>query len=470
MQNAKRKQVSVQITVVAFLLLMRGLLSAQEPKPQQPDNSQQQSTQPDKNTEEQPPTPLVGPAAIGPTPIDTQVHPAGQAVPWFGSSSPLRWGDFSIANFTYDFVNDRFQPFGNEPNENVDLSILRTSLVFDHHFGKQELLLQYNPQLAVLNGKVAGNAGMDNEISLGTTFQVTPRFTFVLKDGFVQMHARELYPPNYLGVDPQGGNLFQLNFLQNAGSYLMNAITGVGVYQWTPRDTLSFASTVKYVHANVDNNFDYNVPVETGLDFGESLAFTHRLTVRQSVGVVYTFELLRATEQVAVPGNTYFHTIAGFYAMQVSGTWALRGEFGGTFATYPDNVPSRETMAGGVSIMKDFKNDVGYFALAYTRGRTENNFITANIGDLVQAVYSQHLSKRLVWNSGAGYYRETGAEPRANGKMLASALDLEFIPNFFLSGSYAYLFQRATTAELLSGQRYTAVLGLRWEPHPLQGH
>ncbi len=470
MQSARRQHIWLQLIIVASLGFMPSLVGAQEPNPQPPDNPPQQTPQPDKTTQSEQPVPPVGPAAIGPTPFDVQIHPAGQAVPWLGSSSPLRWGDFSIANFSYNYVNDRFQPFGDEPSEDLDLNILRTSLVFEHHFGKQDLLLQYNPQLAVLNGKVASNAGMDNEIALGTTFQLTPRFTLVVKDAFVQMHSRQLYPPDYLAVDQEGGNLIQDNFLQNAGSYLMNMATGIGVYQWSPRDTLTFSTSYKYAHAGADNNLADEVPVETGSDFAESVAFTHRLTLRQTVGALYTFELLRQAENMAVPGNSYFHTIAGFYAIQATETWAVRGEFGGNFALYPNGVLPLKTLAGGASIVKNFKNDMGNFALGYTRGRTENNFITAHVGDLIQATYSQHLFKRLVWNNGGGYYREMGADPRDTGKMLATTLNYEIIPNFFLSGEYAYLWQRASTPQLLSGRRNTAVLGLRWEPHRLLAH
>jgi len=471
MQKVRRQHFWLQLVLVALLGFVPGLIGAQEPNPQQPDNPQQQNPQPDKTTQEEPPVPPVGPAATGPTPLDAQIHPAGQAVPWLGSSSPLRWGDFSIANFSYNYVNDRFQPLGAGPSEDINLNILRTSLVFEHYFGKQHLLLQYNPQLAVLNGKVAGNAGMDNEVALGTTFLLTPRFTFVLKDAFVQMHSRQLYPPNYLFVDQQGGNLIQNNFLQNAGTYLMNTVTGIGVYQWTPRDTLTFSGSFKYANAGADHNLIHNnVLVQTGYDYAGSAAFTHRLTLHQSIGALYTLELLRQTENVVNPGNTYFHTIAGFYAIQATETWAFRGEFGGSFTLYPNNVPSLKNLAGGISLVKNFKNDLGNFALGYTRGRTETNFITARVGDLVQAVYSQHFFKRLVWNSGAGYYRETGADPRDMGKMLDTALDFELIPNFFLSGHYAYLFQKASTQELLSGRRNTAVLGIRWEPHLLAAH
>jgi hypothetical protein len=468
MQNARRQHFWLQVIVLALLGFLPTALVAQDP------NQQQQGNPPPQNpptTQEEPPPPPAPatPAATGPTPLDTQIHPAGQAVPWLGSSSPLRWGDFSISNFTYNFVVDHFQPFGGDPAEDMDLNIFRTSIVFEHYFGKQHLLLQYNPQLAILNGDVAGNAGMDNQIALGTTFLISPRFTFVVKDAFIQMNARQLYPEDYLAVDNLGGNVIQNNFLQNAGSYIANTITGIGVYQWTPRDTLTFSSSYKYAHATGDepNN---NALVQTGSDFAESVAYTHRLTSRQSIGALYTLELLHQSENVAIPGNSYFNTVAGFYAIQVAEMWAVRGEFGGNFATYPDGTPPLKTLAGGVSIVKNFKNDMGNFALGYTRGVTENNFITAHTGDLLQAVYSQHLFKRLVWNSGAGYYRQMGADPRDVGKLVHTALDYEIIPNFFLSGQYAYLFQKADTPDLLSGERNTFILGLKWEPHQLQAH
>ncbi len=466
MQNARRQYFWLKLIVVASLGFLPTAVMAQDPNQQQQGNPPAQN--PPTTQEEPPPPPAPGtPAATGPTPLDAQIHPAGQAVPWFGTSSPLRWGDFSIANFSYNYVIDRFYPLGGEPEEDINLSIFRTSLVFEHRFGKQHILLQYNPQLAILNGKVAGNAGMDNEVALGTTFQVTPRFTFVLKDAFVQMHSRQLYPPDYLVVDQEGGNLIQNNFLQNAGSYLTNTATGIGVYQWTPKDTVTFSSSYKYAHTTGDNDINNNVLVQTGDDFAESVAYTHRLTQHQTVGAVYTLELLRETENVEFPGTTYFNTVAGFYAIQVAETWAIRGEFGGNFTRYPNNTPPLNTLAGGAAIVKNFKNDMGNFALGYTRGRTENNFITARTGDLVQAVYSQHFFTRLVWNNGAGYYRETGADPRDFGKMLNTALDYEIAPNFFLSAQYAYLFQKATTVELLSGRRNTVILGVKWEPRQL---
>src|SRR5690348_10849087 len=202
-------------------MLFSVIVRAQDPPVQQ--EQQQGETKASAQTEE-PAAPPPTPAAIAPGgPVDAQIHPAGKAVPWFGSSSPLQWGPFSIGNFTYQHVNDNFQPIGNQPAQDISLNILRTSIVFDQYlWGKQKLVLQWEPQLATLNGKVAGNAGFDNALSLGTTYQSSPRLTLTFKDVFADVHARQLYPPGYLAVDEQAGNLIQNNFLQNAGSYLSN--------------------------------------------------------------------------------------------------------------------------------------------------------------------------------------------------------------------------------------------------------
>jgi hypothetical protein len=462
MRRTKRKLIWFTGILVGALSLSAATLRAQDP-PQQENPPQQQQQNPPIDTPPQAPILEVSPTVN--SPVDTTVHPPGRTVPWLGNQSPLRWGDFSIGSFSYNYVNDRFAPIGGLPSLDLNLNILRTSLVFNHYFGKQQILLQYTPQLAFLNGKLAGNAGMDNELGLGTTFQVTPRFMFILKDGFLQVHSRQLYPATDLAIDQAGGNVIQNNFLQNAGSYLANTVTGIGVYQVSLRDTVTFSSAYKYAHAVGDPALNNNVLIQTGHDFAETVAYTHRLTARQNVGALYTLELLHQAENVDVPGTTFFHTIAGFYAIQVTETWSVRAQLGFNFTNYPDATPPVNTATGGFSIVKNLKNDRGNFALSYTRGHTDNNFLGARVGDLAQAAFSQRFFRRLVWNAGAGYYRETGADPRNTGKTLDTGLGFEVIPNVFMSAQYDYLFQRASIPELLSGRRNTVVLGIKWEPH-----
>jgi len=357
-------------------------------------------------------------------------------------------------------VNDSFQPIGTQPSADITLNILRTSLVFDHYFyGKQRVVLQYEPQLATLNGKIAGNAGFDNALVLGTTFQTTPRLTMTLKDAFADVHSRQLYPPGYLAVDEQAGNLIQNNFLQNAGSYLSNEVAVVVSYLLGPRTTLTDSPDYKYIKTTNDQQVIY---LANGHQIANTVALTHALTERQSIGGIYTLEVLRQNGAAGMPGNSYFHTAGLFYANRLSASWWVRGQFGVNAARYPGTIPSTNAFAGTLSVVKTFTSAT--FSLGYTRGRVDNNFLTTHIGDLVQVAYSQHLTKRLAWNSGLGYYRETGADPRNMGNTAGTELEFEILRNVFLEGNYAHLFQRSSSPQLLSGTRNTVILAMKWEP------
>jgi len=204
--------------------------------------------------------------------------------------------------------------------------------------------------------------------------------------------------------------------------------------------------------------------VAEGNIFSNTVALTHALTERQSIGVTYALEYLRQDNAAGLPVNTFFHTVGLYYANRLAESWWFRSEVGANFARYPDNIPPADTVAGSLSIVKTFTR--GSVALGYSRGRIQDNFVTNHIGDLAQASYTQHFGRRLAWNTGAGYYRETGAEPRNQGNLLATGLDLEVHANLFVIASYTHTFQKSSTPQLLSGTRNTFIVGMKWEPRP----
>lgn len=465
MKNSRQCWPQGQLLFVLLASMsLTAVARAQDPPTQ---DQVQQNTQSSVGPAQDPAPPPI-PAAIAPSgPLDTKIHPAGRTVPWLGNESPLQWGSFSVGNFSYQHVNDSFQPIGTQPSADISLNILRTSLVFDRYFfGKHRVVLQYEPQLATLNGKFAGNAGFDNTLMLGTTIQATPRLTMTLKDAFADVHSRQLYPPGYVAVDEQAGNLIQNNFLQNAGSYLSNEVTAVVSYLLSPRTTLTVSPDYKYIKTTNDQQVIY---LANGHQIANTVALTHALTEHQSIGALYTIEVLRQNDAAGVPGNSYFHTAGLFYANRLAATWWIRGVFGLNDARYPGTIPSTNTYAGSFSVIKTFTTAT--FSLGYTRGRVDDNFLTTRIGDLVQASYSQHLTKRLAWNNGLGYYREVGADPRNMGNTAGAGLDFEILRNVFLQGSYAHLFQKSSTPQLLSGTRNTVVVAVKWEPRgPIVAH
>ena len=456
--------------VLSAALFLSAIVRAQDPPPPppQPENQgtdQNPNTPAAQSSDQNVTTPTPNPGS----PIDTQIHAAGKAVPWLGTTSPLRWGPFSVGFFSYEHINDHFQPEGNVPSANIELSILRTSIVFEEYFRKQRIVLQYEPQLAILNGKLATNAGLNNSVTLGTAFHLSPRLDLTLNDTFAEVRSRQFFPPNVLGVDEQAGNLIQNNFLQNAGSFLMNEVGGTLTYAFTPRTLLTVSSAYRYAY-DTDNNPNLPNYAANGHTIVATTAVTRALTPRQNLGVLYTLEVLRAANVAGIANNTntLFHVVEVFYANQLSQTWWLRGQFGVQYADYRGNGANFVTVAGGATLVKTFTHSS--FALAYNRGRTATNFVTPRFGDRADINYSIHLTRRLVWNSGVGYYAETGANPRTRGNYGDTGVALEIAPTLFLDGSYNHTFQKASTQQLLSGIRNTYIVGLRWEPRPLPGH
>src|ERR1043166_7209463 len=109
-----------RLVLVAFLgLMLTSILRAQDTQPPEEEHQQAKETGPVDSSQQVDRQAVVTTAPQGP--VDMDIHPAGKAIPWLGSSSPLRWGSFSIGNFTYEHVNDHFQPVGDVPSANLEL-------------------------------------------------------------------------------------------------------------------------------------------------------------------------------------------------------------------------------------------------------------------------------------------------------------------------------------------------------------
>jgi hypothetical protein len=456
------------LSFVVIALCLATSLAAQQPTGSQGTTATETQQNPDapKSTDQgQDPTPVVPADAPTPgVPIDSQIHPAGRALPWYGSSTPLQWGPFSIRDIAYDHIYDRFFPSVPSPSEDINIDIFRASLVFDKAFGGQRIVLQYVPQLAILNGAPANNGGFNNNVLLGTTFQISPRLTIALREQFTQVHSRELYPPDVLAVDQQAGNLIQNDYLQNAGSYLSNTVGAVVNYNLTPRLTLTVSPNYTYTDVTNKNGVNY---VANGNNIAVKASVVYALTPRQNLGVVYGFEALRASG-VADAGQTDFTTAALYYGYQISKTWWFRGSIGANRTTYGQGIQPQDTTGGDVSVLKVFGPST--FALAYERGRTPTNFITANVANRGDATYFIHLTRRLTWNTGAGIYNEVGTGPLNRGSYALSGMDFGLSPSLVLHAGYSYSYQRSSTPQLLSGIRNTCVASIRWEPQLIRPH
>ena len=404
-----------------------------------------------------------GTTAVVPTPgypVDGTVRAAGRAVPWMGTTTPLRFGPFSLSSLEYFNVYDSFSPAAGGATDITRFGMLRMNIVFDKVIGKSHFLFQYVPQLAMLNGHIRGNVVTDNAVSFGSTFELSPRLTLTLKDEFGRHRNRQLFPDEFLLIDRQTGGVIQTYFLENNGIHLDNRLSAVLNYKLSPRLVLTVAPG--YIYAETHSPQDVYIVH----DSTSTVGLVYALSLRRNIGVLQSVEVLHPVKPVAT--NGMFRTSGLFYSEQVTPSWWITGTLGIEGATYPGFVGTNWALAGSFTLLKTFTNsDLG---IAYFRGSTLTNFLGDRQTDRVDVSYRLRISSRLDLANSIGYFHTTGADPRVIGKYAFSKIEYHLTKGFSLFGTYTRRFQSTSTQLLYSGDRHTFVMGFRWEPPALPAH
>jgi hypothetical protein len=408
------------------------------------------------------------PAPSAPNPYRGAITNVGTGLPFLGTTSTLRWWDFSIARFEYIGVRDQFDPQGPAPPARTDFSLLRAAVVFDHYFRQTDsrIVLQYLPQLLVTNGRLRAANGANNNVTIGTTFRLTPRARLTLMDTFVQVSSNPLIPENYLNADAQEGALVQNTFLDTNGSFISDTATATLEYDLSPRATLTIAPSYRYAKS-INNLPTY---IANGDLYQGVATLGYALAPHITVGILDTYQLLEQKTLGNPTQPAHFNTAGFFYSQQLGRTFWITGNVGAESQKYADlPVGNNWGVGGGASIIKTFSSDRIGFSLAYARGLTFVNYITNRNADHVDVSLSLKPTRRITLNTGIGYYREFGFPPLTNGKYGTADLEYNFYGHFNVFSTLDYGFQDFGVPELQSGTRRTVAYGIRWMPpvlHP----
>lgn len=393
-------------------------------------------------------------------PYGPQIKQIGTGLPLLGTSTtPLRWGDFSIPSFEYIGLHDSFDPAGGTPSPWTNITILRTGIMFDHYIKKNRIVLQYLPQMAVFQGQVHANAGANNSVSYGMSFDFTPRLNLTIQNLFTQVHDNQLIPERYLATDAFAGGAVQNNFLNVNGSFISDTVGATLQYQLSPRTTVTVSPLFRYAEAT-SNQITY---VANGNTYQGVATLGHALTPRRSVGVIESYQLIEQTTGTKA-ASAHFNTTGGFYSEQLARSLWVTAHVGAEHQVYSDLPGAAHWgLSFGATAVEAFSQTVG-LTVAVTRGVTFNNYLTTRRSDRVDALIGTHLFSRIVFNNGGGYYRELGDNPRTSGKYVTTSMDYKLSSGFTAFTSFAYNFQNSSTPQLLSGLRRTLSWGLRWQP------
>lgn len=404
----------------------------------------------------------VPPPAGPPDPYGASIKDASTGLPlWGTSSTPLRWGSFSISSLDFIGVHDDLDLTGSSNTLSSDLFYFRVGLMFDHYLlgDKSRVVLQYIPQMAIANGQIHANAALNNDISLGTKFELTPRLSLSVGNLFVQTQSNPLLPLNYLAASPQGGTAVQNNFLETNGSFIADTASAVFEYGISPRTNLTFSPVYRYSRAtNSLPSAEANGQTYSGI-----FSLGHALSPHRTIGIVDSFQYASASTTGSTQNTTY-NTIGGFYSQQLARTVWVSGNAGAVIQS-SSNLSNAGGWGfnGGFSLVDNLTARLG-LTLAYTRGLNFNNYVTLRRSDRVDAATGLKLTSRISWNNSFGYYRELGGIAPTGAKYAESDLSYRIRGSFNFFTTFAYTFQNASTAQLLSGGRRTLAYGLRWAP------
>lgn len=403
------------------------------------------------------------PSSSGPpTPYAPTLRDAGTGLPLFGTTSPLRWGSFSVSTFQAIGIHDSLeQPAG---TIETDLAIFRLGLMFDHRLfrNSNRLVLQYFPQMALTDGRIHANGAMNNDISVGTTFRLTPRLTLALQDSFTQTHSNPLIPENYLASNGDAGAIVQNNFLDTNGSFIADQATATLEYSLSPRTIITFSPAYRYSRAtNSFPSYLANAQTYTG-----TFSVAHRFTPSRTAGVAESIEYMKVAGPSQSSQDVLYNTISGFVSQQLARTFWIAANVGAVNQNFFDlSGGNRWGVNGGFSLIKTFPPRVSLTA-AYTRGVIFANYVTLQRSDRVDGSIGFRLTSRISWTNSVGYYRTLETAPTI-GKYGISGVQYRFFGNFNLFTTYAYTFQNDSTVQLIPGNRQTLAYGISWQPAAL---
>ncbi|HKM84441.1 MAG TPA: hypothetical protein VJY15_26220 [Candidatus Acidoferrum sp.] len=394
-------------------------------------------------------------------PVDTQIHPAGKAPSWMGPVDSLHYGPLYLGNIDLIGVYDQFYPTTDPQVQDTRFGILRADIVFSESFKKSLLVLDCTPQLAVLNGQVRGGANGAQAFSIGQDFDISPRFSIAVKDTFGYTQTRQIFPDQFLLVDRENGGIAQSYFIENSGTHLDNTVAVVVNYKLTPRLLLSVASS--YIYS--DTHYIQGTYIVD--DSQNTVSLTYAKSPRTNIGILQSVEFLHPIRPVTF-NNSFFRMTDFFYSEQLSRTWWITGKLGVEAAAYAGFAGTTWGATGSFETLKTFSHSD--LAFAYNRASTLMTFATERQTEQSDINYTYFLQRRLKWTNGVGYFHQLGGDPRISAKYAISTLEYHLAGGFSFLTSYSRRSQASSTTDLISGNRNTFLVGIRWAPTVPPGH
>jgi hypothetical protein len=392
---------------------------------------------------------------------DSYIRQIGTSGLLAGNRQGVGWGSLYIPSAGVSGIVDSFDATSTQPGAVFATVVLQTVVVYDHKLGSSRFAIQYEPNVAFVDGQVVSNFSNQNA-SLDILIYQRPRWSVRFSDSFRYAYTQQTLGYPYFDVNPTTSGTITNAFVDGPQRWISNSAALSAGYAMSMRSSITVTPGYTFSESGE------GATLTKASSYGGNVNWNYRTSERQTVGVMYSGQLIQETSP-APPGtltpvltNTLYNTVAGTASRQLSAGWSVRGALG---ATITDLQNQRGwSFYGSFGLMKQLSRST--FGLSYTRGDTLSaGLISSYYADRIDLTYQYQMRRRLSWGTGGGYMRQVNAG--GFSAWYASA-NLRFLlaprAGLFSTVDYTHKNQIGDLSNLFEGNRDTVSFGIVWQP------
>jgi len=402
------------------------------------------------NPEKEPATPVT---AEWPSTYFYQIGTAGLLA---GSPEGLRWGRLYIPTADVREIIENVGETSTQPSDVLLRTLFETTIIYDRQFGTKRLAVQYNPRLAIADGQVIGDFSNQNT-SIDMLLYSRPRWSVSVGDTFQYYYTQQSFEDMYLDLNANTITTLANNFVDSPNRWLSNAAHASISYALSQRSSITIAPEYTYMESGVGVGFTH------GQLYGGEVNWNYRTSLTQTVGLMYSSQVIHIGATSASSSDTIFQTVAGTWERQVAATWMVRGSLGLTTESSSPS-PRQWSYYGNASFAKNFNRSS--LGLTYSRGDSfANGFISDQYTDRIDLSYLFQMNRRLSSALGGGYLRQVSSGG-FDARYANAEVDLLLAPraSLYTFCSYTWKNQSGNDLGLFAGEVQLISFGIRWQP------
>jgi hypothetical protein len=400
---------------------------------------------------------------IGASWADSYFHQIGSSGLLAGHRQGVGWGSLYIPTAGVIGYVDRFEGTNTVPGTTFTATVFQATVVYDHKIGNSRLALQYAPSLAIAEGRVVSNFSNQNS-NIEILIYSRPRWNVMFNDQFSYYYTQQSFGFPYFDVNPETSRSLTNNFLDGPSRWLSNTAYLSAGHALSARSSISI--TPNYIFSESGEG----ASLRRGSSYSGTVNWSYRTSERQTVGLLYTGQLIREiTPATAVAKNgtttdTVFHTLAATTERQLMATLIAHGSLGVTTSALANTQRQWFTYANFGLVKQLGRATAG---LNYSRGDTLSSGLISNLySDRIDLTYQSQLIKRLDWGVGGGYLRQvqsggfSGWYTSGNVRFLLAPR-----AGLYATFDFSHKNQSGNTNNLFNGNRDIFAFGIRWLPN-----